>query len=210
MNRIIIFDFDGVLADSLDSLFALNLEAAKEIGKSLTQEQYLSGFEGHINERLADALDLTDDEQDRFVSEKARLFSQYANHETIKLFDFAEQMVMDASVLGELWIASSSPCEVIKDILNEKNLLQYFTVINGKIREPKELFFRRALAEHVDEEVFFITDTVGDIKAAKKTGHKIHLLAVSWGYHHSKLLLNEAPDLFATESGQVLEYIKSH
>lgn len=211
MSKLIIFDFDGVLADSVEPLFEMNRVAAETIGKTLTKDQYLAGFEGHINEQLAIILDLTEEEKERFVSEKAILFPRYNNEENVRLFEFAEELVKMAASFGELWIISSSPQEAISKILNRYDLAKYFAVINGQNRQSKHLFLKAALADEKNSEVFFITDTVGDLKAAKEAaGKDITTIAVAWGFHNPERLTAEGPNYLADVPEQVLSYLRSH
>ena len=51
-NKLIIFDFDGVLADSFDSFFPLLRDAAKSVGFSLTKKQYRDFFLGNVHQGL--------------------------------------------------------------------------------------------------------------------------------------------------------------
>ena len=49
--------------------------------------------------------------------------------------------------------------------------------------------------ESKPEETIMITDTVGDIKLAKKMGLKN--IAVTWGFHSKKILKTTEPDFIA-------------
>lgn len=209
MKKVIVFDFDGVLADSIESVYKMNVDAAAIIGKRLSREDYLSGFEGHINERLAESLNLSPEEKEQFVAEKARLFPKYSNSTTVKLFDSSSLFISQAADLGELWVASSSPSEVIRDILQKSDLDRYFTLINGKNRQPKEDFFRQALLDNPDSDLYFITDTVGDIKAARLADPRIKVIAVTWGFHSGSLLESFDPDYLANNREEVLQFIRN-
>lgn len=208
MSRVIIFDFDGVLADSVDVVFKMNQEAVSILDKTLTMEEYRSCFEDHINKRLASLLGLNEEEKQKMVDFKAEIYPRYYNPQNIKLFDFAKDLVVRASKLGELWIVSSSPGDLIIKILESYGLNNYFSKIIGQNRQPKDLVLESALEDKKDCEVFFITDTVGDIKETRKINLKIFSLAVTWGFHSADLLKTEKPDLVAYKPKDILDFIE--
>lgn len=210
MKRVIIFDFDGVLADSDQTVFKMNQEAALSVNRTLTMEEYMSCFEGHINQGLQALLNLTEEEKQRLVDVKAGLFPKYYNPENVKLFSFAKELVVEASRLGELWIVSSSPSELILKVLETYGLESYFTKIVGQNRQPKSLFFQDAFGDKKDIGVFFITDTTGDIKEARKGNVDFLILAVTWGFHSASLLETENPDILVRQPNEILDFIRAH
>lgn len=210
MRKIIIFDFDGVLADSVQVVFKMNQEAVASINKTLTMEEYVSCFEEHVNKRLAELFHLTEEEKKMLVGVKANLFPKYYNTHTIKLFDFAKELVLEAGKLGELWIISSSPSDLIKQVLEPYGLVESFTKIIGQNKLSKNIILENEIKDMKEGEVFFITDTTGDIKETRKIPEKILTLAVTWGFHSATLLESEKPDLVVYKPEEILDFIKSH
>lgn len=210
MKKIIIFDFDGVLCDSVDAVYEMNKEVFRSFNIELTLEQYLSGFEEHINQRLATLFHLSDEEKTTMVEYKATLFPKYYQAPGVHLFPFAKELVAAASKLGELWIVSSSPSDLISAILEPYGLAASFTRIIGQNKQPKHIFFQEALADKKQGEVFFITDTTGDLKEMKKADIEACTLAVPWGFHTSTLLQTENPDVVVKEPQDIIDFIKSH
>lgn len=208
MKNIIIFDFDGVLSDSVQVVYEMNRVAVESIGKTISMEEYLSCFEGHINQRLQELLGLSDEEKERLVSIKAGLFPEYYTPQKVKLFDFATDLVKEASALGELWIVSSCPGNLIKALLDTYDLTKYFVSINGQNTRPKNEVFKSAFENNKGSKVFFITDTTGDIKETRNLNFKMVNIAVSWGFHRASLLETENPDLMADTPGQIMEFMR--
>lgn len=210
MKNIIIFDFDGVLSNSVKVVYEMNRDAVLSIGKSLSMEEYLACFEGHINQRLQKLLSLTDEEKEKLVAHKAQLFPKYYIPEKVKLFDFAEELVVEASKLGELWIVSSCPGDLIKNLLDTHNLTKYFASINGQNTRPKNEVFKVAFESHSGGKVFFITDTTGDLKETRNLDFKMINIAVDWGFHSPELLKSENPDLLVTDHHEIIDFIKAN
>lgn len=211
MSKIIIFDFDGVLADSVDVVYSMNKDAVRTVlGKNLTMKEYLACFEEHINKRLALLFSLTEDEKKDFVDYKAKLFPEYYTPERIKLFDCAQELAIEAAKIGELWIVSSSPDDLIKAVLQPYNLIDSFAKIIGQNRQSKNVVLERALQGREYDTVFFVTDTTGDIKETRKLSVRISTIAVTWGFHNFALLESEKPDLVVYKPEEILDFIKLH
>lgn len=210
MSKIIIFDFDGVLADSVDVLFEMNQKALEDIDRKISKDEYISCFEGHINQGLTSLLNLTEDEKNKMIDAKANIFPFYYNKQNINLFPFAKDLIIEASKLGELWIVSSALGELIKDLLDSQNLSNYFARIIGQNKQPKSIFFRESLCDKKKGEVFFITDTTGDIKEMRKAMINSYNIAVTWGFHDKNLLEKMAPDKVVKDPQEILGFIRSH
>ncbi len=52
MKGLIIFDFDGVLADSFNTFYPLLRDAMKDAGLSLTPDQYRNLFMGNVHQGI--------------------------------------------------------------------------------------------------------------------------------------------------------------
>lgn len=209
MSRVIIFDFDGVLVDSVDALFAMNQEALRTLGKDLSKEEYLSCFEEHINKRLVEHFSLSEHEKEEMLERKAELFPRYYHEPKITLFPFAENLIHKAHALGELWIVSTARGDLITALLDKHNLTQYFSKIIGQNKQPKQLFFQESLSDRKKGEVFFITDTTGDLKEMRKAAVPASTIAVTWGFHNASLLALENPNVLATTPEEILTFIES-
>ena len=71
---------------------------------------------------------------------------------------------------------------------------KYFDLILATEEYSKENMIKNILEKHKTDpkKTVVITDTVGDIKIAKKLGLKT--IAVDWGFHHKKILKESMPD----------------
>ncbi len=209
MKKVIIFDFDGVLADSFTVIYELNRVVAEGLGKSLSSEELRSCFETHINEGLARLYQFGPEEKEKMVTAKALLFSKYLTPENIKLFPFAKELIVEASKIGELYIVSTAPGESIRRVLERENLASYFKEIIGQNKLPKVTIFKTLLQDKKDDKIFFITDTTGDIKETQKTDIHFHIVAVTWGYHAKELLKSENPEYLVDRPEEITSILKS-
>jgi len=134
----VIFDFDGVLADSEKFHYLAYSEIFARYGHTIDESEYYrywtslgQGARGEI-ERHALALDPV-----RIKNEKNPIFSQYCRDGSIRLFDEAVAMIRCAKVAGKnLTIASGSTRADIEAILANNNALDYFSKIVGSDTVP--------------------------------------------------------------------------
>ena len=199
-KNVIIFDFDGVLADSFDYLYSLNRDGMKHIGLSFTKEQYRELFVGNVHQGFKNFIN--DNQKYLAFSEfrKANYDRYYYDEEKgVKLFPEVPASLKKISKKYVLTIASSGRQENIKNLLKKSGIINLFDLILADSSHSKEGMIKEILNKFkVDSgRSFFVTDTVGDIKVGKKCGLKT--IAVTWGFHSKQLILEARPDHIATD-----------
>lgn len=200
MKKLIIFDFDGVLADSFDTFYSLIQDSMKRIGFSLTRSQYRSFFVGNVHQSFKDFIN--NDQKYLAFSEfrKANYDKYYYDEEKgVKLFPEASDFVKKLSRKHTLTIASSGKKDNIEELLEENRVKNLFGLILATMAYSKKEMIQEILNEYKvePEETIMITDTVGDIRVAKKCGLKT--MAVTWGFHSKQLITEAHPDHIATD-----------
>jgi len=181
--KMILFDFDGVLVDTLSICFSLNAE--NNAGLSL--EEYKSFFTGNVyNSKRTDGSSMTyrDD-----------YFDQYAKKtRELKVPQEIKDILKNLSTKYKIIIVSSAPKPQIKDILDRESVSYCFADIYGSdLHTSKVVKIKKLLNEFdiTSKDVIYITDTTGDIIEARECG--VESIAVSWGFHNKENLLNEKP-----------------
>lgn len=181
MKKSVIFDFDGVIADTRDMLFSI----FSEVDPTISDEDFLAHFDGNVHE--APRVNFTPDSLDYMHREYCRRIRPYHIHSALEpLTRFASGYRM--------FIVSSGEEKAIKAVLEDVGVSNCFEAIYGhnthksKIAKFKKLRvqFRVPLAE-----TLFITDTLGDIREAKKAG--LRSIAVSFGFHDRERLMAGDP-----------------
>lgn len=189
MKNFILFDFDGVIADT----FAPAFEVQKLIYSGITEDDYRTFFEGNINEggntpthsKLAANFH---PEVDFFTEYLPRLKKEG------KVFSGMIEVIKKLSESYSLIIVSSTITTPIQEFLEENNLTPYFTEIMGndihasKVEKIKMIFDKYNTTK---EHCVFVTDTLGDMVEAEKTG--MGAIGVSWGFHDQGRLLRGNP-----------------
>ncbi|MDI6778456.1 MAG: HAD family hydrolase [Patescibacteria group bacterium] len=182
MIKAIIFDFDGVIADT----FRMSLDILAERKRIIPEKIYRDFHEGNVYESTVLS----------FTREETRYFwASY--HEKISkehLFPIEKQIIKLAKK-HKLFIISSSREKVIDKFLYLTRIAKCFDKILGekthksKVEKFKIIFKKYALKP---EECIFVTDTLEDLREAKKVG--VSTIAVTWGYHGKSRLKKGSPN----------------
>ena len=160
----VLFDFDGVIADSFQAAFEVN----KLIRPSITEDSYRKRFLGNINE--------SDDEDNVLIDRRPQIdFFTELKPRLMKSAIFAgmEDAVSAIATTNTLIIISSTTTELISAYLEMRGMRHLFNEILGnevhtdKTEKIKMVFERYGVTA---EQCVFVTDTVGDIREAAKIG----------------------------------------
>lgn len=196
MKKTILFDFDGVIADSFNIAF----ETAKMKRPTLTFESYKDKFKGNISEAV-----YTEPEIDIKFSYQ----EEYAGKmQGLKLSTSKKKVLDDLSERFDFHIISSTNTKTIQDFCEANDIHHYFKDILGQDIEKSKIKKFQALFEKYKlepKELIFITDTVGDIEEAKKAGIGT-IIAVADGYQ-DKATLDAAHPTYLVDSIANLEEV---
>ena len=183
MIRAVVFDFDGVLADSEPLHFAAIQEVLSSHGIPLTREEYYGRYLGYDDETLIRVLGRDrgwhpDDQQvAELVTEKARVFDQVIERTEV-LFPGAAECVERLAGEYPLAIASGALRHEIEMILRRSRLDRHFRFIvasgDTPNSKPAPDPYARAAQLHAvpPETCVAIEDSRWGIESAKTAGLK--------------------------------------
>src|SRR3989344_1562533 len=129
-KKLIIFDFDGVLADSFGCLYSLIRSGMKHIGLSFTKERYQELFVGNVHQGFKDFIN-NDQKYLAFSEFRKANYDKYYYDEGkgVKLFSEAPAFIKKIGKKYILTIASSGKQENIKDLLKKGGVENSFDLI---------------------------------------------------------------------------------
>lgn len=172
----VIFDFDGVIADTADTNWALS----QEHDATATYEDFLAHHDGNVFE----------EPRIKFLPEKRHIFhSEYRKRLTQSHLEKAILPLQHLGLLYTLHIVSSTSEESIKIALEKAGILELFSRIMGQETHfSKVEKFKILMSENgvTSLNSIFITDTLGDIKEANKVG--IRTIGETFGFHNRERL----------------------
>ena len=181
MLKNLIFDFDGVIADTHD----INWFLSHEHDETATYEDFLAHHDGNVYA----------EPRIKFKPESSHLFfDEYRKRVTTSHLEKSIEPLKRLKEKYSLYIISSTSEPVIKEILEKSQILDIFVRILGQeTHESKVEKFKMLMEDDVvtSENTVFVTDTLGDIKEAHKVG--IKTIAETFGFHNRERLETGEP-----------------
>lgn len=195
---LIIFDFDGVLADSFDTFYSLIRDSMTKVGLSLTPDQYRDLFIGNVHKGFRDLIK-NENKYSTFLEFRNSNYDKYYYNERhkAKLFPKAIKFLKEISKNYILTVASSGRENNVINLLGQNKARDLFALIIANSSKNKTGMIENILNKFnaLPKKTTMISDTVGDILTAKKLGLKT--IAVTWGFHSEKMLKSANPDFMA-------------
>ena len=203
--KLVVWDFDGTLADSLPTAMGIFNRLAPEMGfkpienlsaaRALSTRQFLKQH-GISLWRLP-----------RLVRKYQAAVAEEADRLRL-VAGLPEVLAVLAGAGVRLGVLSSNREDNIRRCLRANGVEQHFTFVVGYPRLfGKGKALKRILrAERLNrEDVLYIGDESRDIEAAKKAGVK--MAAVAWGFHTVDLLRTGEPDYVVSDASALMGVI---
>ncbi len=195
---LILFDFDGVLADTLEDLLQFGQEVCNELGVSHTVvREDLSTLEVMSFATFGRQLEVPEALIEEFV--RRCLAKVAAKESPPAIFAGLAEVVRDLSTRHVLGIVTTNSTQNVKAFLIQHKLEDCIRVIYG-VDQPgskaEKILQARNQFAAADEAVFMIGDAVSDIHAAKQAS--VISIAVSWGHQSVERLIQANPDHVAS------------
>jgi len=203
-DSIVMFDFDGVLADSLDSFCVAMEEAFAGIARPdlATREQVLTLLDDNWFVSLARA-GVTAAEA-RTVED---IFAAALSPPTLlRCFPGVPAMLERLARRHLLIVITSSTAAIVNGFLAAHELAGVEQVMGAEVDTSKVRKIERAVATHERAlRYWYVGDTTGDILEGRKAG--VRTIGVAWGWHGAKRLRTVSPDHLAGTPQELAEII---
>ena len=204
LPRLVMFDLDGTLMDSVPDLAAAVDKMLLQLGREPAGVQQVRNWVGNgspvlVRRALAGQLE-HDGVPGDLAAEALALFMQaYAGgHELTTVYPGVRECL---GWLREhdvpMAIITNKPAQFIEPLLAEKGLVGYFQWLVGgdtlpqQKPDPAALFWVMGKAGAAPVESLFVGDSRNDVRAAKAAG--VPCVALSYGYNHGEPIANEQP-----------------
>lgn len=201
--KFLLFDFDGVLVDSLDVYEKTVTDCLKVINQPLTRgrEEFLELFEGNFYESLVQkGVDLG-----KFMAASVDILSK-VNYAEMKPFDAIRPVLHELAKNHSMIVISSNDTLTITEALR----LYDFNGIFSEVLGSDFMLSKKDKILHVIEkynatlqDIYYIGDTTGDIKEGKQAGVKTG--GVTWGWHSKEKMAASQPDYLFDQPEDLLK-----
>lgn len=205
--KTLIFDFDGTLADSFETLLSVFDEVVNRPQKLTDQE--IKNLRGMSVKQAIKHLKIKSWQIPRLLLRAKKLLVSKIND--IKTFPDIPIAVKQLHQDGYRMFILSTNSEVnISKFLQANNLDGYFTKVYGDIglRSKSSALKKIIKKERLSfQECVYIGDEVRDIEAARKA--KIISVGVTWGFNNPKVIEQARPTYLAKTPTDLTKYLTS-
>ncbi len=192
-----IFDLDGTLTDTLESLTYSVAETLKEIGLNPITPEECRSFVGNgarvlMEKALKAAGDAGGDRLDVGMEIYGRIFDANCTYH-VTPYEGVRQMLAELKACGiRLGVLSNKPhrqtVKVVREIFGEDVFDRVQGQTEGIARKPDPAGVFRLMEElkTTKEECLYVGDSEVDIRTGKNAG--VRTIGVTWGFRSRKLL----------------------
>ena len=190
MQKIIMFDYDGVIVDSLE-IFRSNFSAACE--KSGHQHlsdnhRFLDLLNGNFFEEIVKSG--VPQEHIPDICKALELGITQADRK-IYLFDGISDMINNLTQNHTVIIITSNVTPVVEKQLAANQITSITEILGADKETSKVKKIQNQIRRFPNADYYYIGDTLGDMIEGQKAG--AHTIAVSWGWHSVEKLSTANP-----------------
>ncbi|MBD2384917.1 HAD-IA family hydrolase [Cylindrospermum sp. FACHB-282] len=208
-QKVIIFDFDGTIADTVDALVSIANRLAREFGyiqitpnelallRNLTAREIIK-YSGISLFKIP------------FLLKKVKAELKDKIHEFKPIPGIQEALIELKNQGYQLGIITSNSQDNVTEFLKLNDLDYLFEFINsgvtifGKTTIINNVLRQRQLKP---QSVIYVGDETRDIEASKKANIKV--IAVTWGFNSPEALTKQNPNFLIHQPRELLDVIKS-
>jgi phosphoglycolate phosphatase-like HAD superfamily hydrolase len=205
---LIIFDYDGVLIDSLDNAISVGAEFCRSISHNHTPtRETIEALDIATYDELARSIGLSNAQVERFC---AYVFERFQAISPAMTFFPEMEALLHRIASKNIAIVSGNAKNVISTKLEAHELAGNITCIFGALDtgdKAKKILNACKYFGVAGELACMIGDSVSDVRYAKQAG--VQSIAVTWGWQSRDRLVTEDPDFIVNSVQELAALIDS-
>ncbi|WP_391088501.1 phosphoglycolate phosphatase [Vibrio sp. NH-UV-68] len=218
--KLIAFDLDGTLLDSVPDLAVAADQAVQALGFPAVTETQVRDYVGNgadvlIGRSLSRSLTVDPSLAPELRVKARELFDDYydkSGHKLSHLYPHVKETLAALDQAGfTMALVTNKPSKFVPDVLAKHDIDKYFVdVIGGDTfpeKKPNPMALNWLLEKHncQPSEMLMVGDSSNDIKAAKNAG--CHSFGLTYGYNHGEPIANAKPDFVADSIADLVEAV---
>jgi phosphoglycolate phosphatase-like HAD superfamily hydrolase len=207
--KVIMFDFDGTLADTLDTLVTITNRLALEFGYKPTAPEELAQIRNLSSREIVMQSGISIFKIPFLLKKiKGNLHNEIQYLNSIPgIKEALIQLKYEGNILG---ILTSNSEENVRIFLKKQGMEELFSFVYSETTLfSKHKIIRKFMKENYlsSEEIVYVGDETRDIESSKKIPIKV--IAVSWGFNSREVLAKHKPDFLIHKPSELIEVMGS-
>lgn len=206
-NKVIIFDFDGTVADTLDEIVIITNNLAVQFRYKPTSQEELAQIKNLTSRQIVKRSGISIFKLP-FLLKKVKI---ELNKEIQRLKPIPEikEVLIELKQDNRLGIITSNSKENVIAFLETNELQLFDFVYSGNTLFGKSRIIKNLLKqENINpERVIYVGDETRDIEAARRS--RVKAIAVSWGFNSKEVLAKQNPDFLINRPNELIQVIGS-
>lgn len=204
--KLVVFDFDGTIADTLQHSHRILNQLAQEYGFNRLEESELDRAKGMTATQLIRYLRIPKRKVPIILGRGKKMLRQDIT--SVQLCKGMDQLIRNLKEKGwRMGILTSNSVENVEAFLAAKDLqhFEFISSVNGLSRKHK---YMRAILRTFSlrpEDMLYVGDETRDVKAARKV--RIPVAACSWGFNSETALESYKPDFLVKDPQELMEVV---
>lgn len=205
---VIIFDFDGTLADTLEALVGITNRLAKEFGYQAVNSEEVKLLQNLNSQEIIRQSGISLFKLP-FLLRRVKIELSREIHQLQPIMGVPEALMSLKQAGYCLGIVTSNDEANVRAFLKLHDLHDLFefvysgSTLFGKNKVLSRLLKQRQIRQHL---VIYVGDETRDIDAAKRVA--IKSIAVSWGFNSKQVLARQNPDFLIHHPQELLPIIQ--
>ena len=205
--KVILFDFDGTIADTYQAVANITNQLSAEFGYKALDKEELLLIKNLSSREIVKRSEISIFKLPFLVRRiRSELSKEIAELEAIpNMVRLLLKLKNRGYILG---IVTSNTRENVDIFLNKHDLNSIFSFIySGTAIFGKHRVLKQVIREHrlKKSDVIYVGDETRDVRSARKSG--IAVIAVSWGFNAAEILQAHQPDYLVNRPQELLEAI---
>ncbi|ELY5145753.1 phosphoglycolate phosphatase [Vibrio vulnificus] len=218
--KLIAFDLDGTLLDSVPDLAVAADQATRAVGFPGVTELQVRDYVGNgadilIGRALSQSLTINPELSDELRAQARELFDdfyQQTGHKLSHLYPTVKETLKELHQAGfTLALVTNKPSKFVPDVLQQHGIADYFVDVLGgdsfPEKKPNPIALNWLMKKHQIQptEMLMVGDSKNDILVAKNAG--CASFGLTYGYNHGEPIAASEPDFVADSLAQLLDVV---